>query len=188
MPLKTTVAGLMVVLSMVAAPSASSGERKMHTADPLVGTWDTAATPLSKYRAALAAHGYPTASIDKLFKNYSALYKIKKTIKYEIRFYRDSGTPFQIVRFWDPTTWPEPPDSRFDHGPYKLLRGNRFASRGTDPPTDTYVTTFSYTVHAKQLILHFVSLVEPGLSEKQRLADQKRSILQATATYRKVGP
>jgi hypothetical protein len=185
---KAAVVVLVSVLALLGfhIGSAARSSSAQAAADPLVGTWDTAPIPVAKLRAALAAHGYTAASIDKMFHNLAFLNHISKSIEFEIRFYRETdGTPFQIVRFWDPTTRPKP--AYGDHGPYKLLPGNRVEYTGTDPPTDTYRTTFSYAIHGNRLTLHFVSLVEPGLSAKQRLADQKRPIMQAAAPYAKVG-
>jgi hypothetical protein len=73
-----------------------------------------------------------------------------------------------------------------DHGPYSRLPGSRFVSRGTDPPTDTWRTTFAYTVTTTQLRLRFLSLVEPGLSAQQRHSDEKRPILMASTVFKKL--
>ena len=52
--------------------------------------WDTAPIPITKLQATLAAHGYTTPSINKLFHNQAVLNHIKKSIKYEIQFYRET--------------------------------------------------------------------------------------------------
>jgi hypothetical protein len=186
--LKTCATAVVAVLSLLAPVSASPQRLPARTADPLVGTWDTAPIPLASIRAGLTAHGYAADSIDKLFHTLLIHNQISKSIKYEIRFYRDNGVPFQIVIYWDPATHPRPSYAGADHGPYKLLPGRRAAFRGTDPPTNTWITTYSYRATGKTLRLKFASLVEPGLSENQRRADQKQKIALAIAPYKKVGP
>lgn len=171
--------------SVVAAGSTLSAQAERTAslaADPLVGTWDTGAIPLAKIRAALTAHGYSASQISGMFKTFH----MSKSWEWNLSFYRQNGAPFQILRNWDPTTQKKPVDG--DHGPYKLLPGRRFVARGVDPPTNTYLTTFSYTVTGTRLTLHFISLVEPGVSKAQALADQKRGIVEAVATYKKVAP
>ena len=173
---------MLAIATSLSAAYASQASRT--SGDPLVGTWDTKPIPLAKLRSALKARGYSTAETDKMFKSLAFLYHIKKSIQYEISFYRDNGVPFQYVTYWDPA----PPAKRADpaHGPYKLLPGSRVSYVGTDPPTDTYRTTFTYSVRGKTLTLHYVSLAEPGLSAVQRRSDAKLPILQAVAPYTKV--
>ncbi len=173
----------------ISTTSANARLQSHRSANPILGTWDTVPLPLAKYRAALAAHGYSNSSIDKLFQSLGLHNHIKNRIKYEIRYYlQPDGTPFQIVRFWDPTTGPKPPDSTFDHGPFKLLPGSRIQSTGTDPPTNTFVTTFRYSLHGKQLALRYLSLVEPGVNPNQLLADEKKPIIQAAGIYTRTAP
>jgi hypothetical protein len=175
-----------VLLAVAAAVVSSSSAASRVAADPLVGTWDTAPMPLSKIRAAEAAHGYTAAQITKMFQNLKVTNHIKKTVQVEMSFYRDNGRPFQIVRFWDPTAGSRPPDSAFDHGPYAFLPGQRFTTKGTDPPTDKWVTTYRYSTAGKQLKLGFVGFVQPSEPEKNRLAYQKRFIMYAAGPYKKV--
>jgi hypothetical protein len=157
--------------------------------DPLVGTWDTAAIPLAKVRAAFTAHGYTREQSDKFFKSQAFLHHLKRSVKCEMRFYREpGGTALQIVVFWDPTTGPKPSYAGADHGPYALLAGGRVTTRGIDPPTDTWITTYGYTVTSTQLKLRFIKFVQPGESETQRVAYQKLFIMYAVAPYTKVGP
>lgn len=189
---KFAVAGLVGALAFLgsasAAPQRLPAAQKAPSADPLVGTWDTAPIPLARIRAAFTAYGYKTDAIDKFFKNQAFLHHIKKTVKSEMRFYREpGGAPFQIVVFWDPTTGPEPSYAGADHGPYTLLPGHRVTTRGTDPPTDKWVTTYSYTVTRTQLKLRFIKFVQPSENEKNRLAYQKLFIMYAAAPYKKVG-
>jgi hypothetical protein len=149
--------------------------------DPLVGTWDTGPIPLAKIRAALSARGYSASQISHMFQNFH----MSKSWEWNLSFYRENGAPFQILRNWDPTTQTKPVYG--DHGPYKLLPNHRFVARGVDPPTNTFLTTFSYTASGTRLTLHFISLVEPAVSKGQALADQKRGIVEAVAPYKKVG-
>jgi hypothetical protein len=183
---------LVLAILAAAAPTAgvaTAGPQARDAADPLLGTWDTAPLPLAKYRAALQSHGYSDRSIDKLFGSLALHNHIEKTIEYEISYSpTPDGTHFQIVRFWDPTTGPKPPDSTFDHGPYELLPGDRVQSTGTDPPTNTWRTTFRYAIHGKQLTLRFVSLIEPGVNPTQLNADRKKPIIQAAGIYTRTGP
>jgi hypothetical protein len=150
------------------------------TKDPLVGTWQTPLIPLAKVSATLSAHGYSATQIDN-FLHKNGHYVKGLTIR--IRFYRDSGAPFQIVYSWDPTHGSLPDG---DHGPYSLLPGNRVVYRGTDPPTDTWRTTFVYTATATQLKLRFISLVEPGVGAQQLHSDEKRAILMASTVFKKL--
>jgi hypothetical protein len=148
--------------------------------DPLVGTWQTPLIPLTKVSATLAAHGYTKTQINNfLHKNTHYV----KGLTIRIRFYRESGTPFQIIYSWDPTSSPLPDG---DHGPYTLLPRNRVVYRGTDPPTDTWRTTFAYSVTGAQLRLRFISLVEPGVSAKQLRSDEKRPILMASTFFKRL--
>jgi hypothetical protein len=173
------VAALGTVLALIGSASASSQQPRIQADDPLVGTWQTGLIPLAKIRASLSAHGYTAEQIEKyLHKNNHCV----KGVNIEIRFYRENGVPFQIVYAWDPTHGTRPDG---EHGPYTLLPGDRFVSRGTDPPTDTWRTTYGYTVSATRLRLHFVSLVEPGLNAKQRLSDEKRPILMSSTLFKK---
>ena len=167
-------------LTLVGSTLASPQQIRGQAADPLVGTWETGLIPLGKIRATLATHGYTAKSIDNFFHKNN---HFVKGIDFRISFYRQNGVPFQITYAWDPTHGSLPDG---DHGPYSLLPGDRFVSRGTDPPTDTFLTTFGYTVTGTRLRLHFVSLVEPGLSAKQRLSDEKRPILMASTMFKKV--
>ena len=68
-----------------------------------------------------------------------------------------------------------------------MLPGRHVTTRGTDPPTDKWITTYSYTVTGTQLKLHFIKFVQPSESEKQRLSYQKLFIMYAAAPYAKVG-
>lgn len=61
-------------------------------------------------------------------------------------------------------------------------------TRGVDPPTDRWITTYGYTVTGTKLKLRFIKFVQPSESEKQRLAYQKLFIMYAAAPYKKVGP
>jgi hypothetical protein len=162
-----------VFASMGLAPAASQ------KTDPLVGTWDSGLISIAKIRATLSAHGYAPEQIEK-YVHVNNHFMRGENI--EIRFYRDGGVPFQIVYAWDPTHGIRPDG---DHGPYVLLSGSKFVSRGTDPPTDTWRTTYSYKVLGTRLSLHFVSLVEPGLSAKQRASDEKRPILMSSVPFKK---
>ena len=170
------------VFCLVAATPAASQRTARLAADPLVGTWDTGPIPLAKIRAALTAHGYSASQISHMFQTFH----MSKSWDWNLSFYRENGVPFQILRNWDPTTQTKPVYG--DHGPYKLMPGHRFVARGVDPPTDTFLTTFSYTVTGTRLILHYISLVEPGVSKAQALADQKRGIVEAVVPYKKVAP
>ena len=118
--LKTCATALVAVVSLLAPMSASPQRLPARTADPLVGTWDTAAIPLAKVRAAFTAYGYKREEIDKFFKNQAFLRHLKKSVESEMRFYREGGKPFQIVVFWDPTTGPRPSYAGAAHGPYTL--------------------------------------------------------------------
>ena len=170
------LAAVIATFAFVASTAASS-----QTTDPLVGTWQTPVLPLAKVSEILSAHGYTAAQIDNfLHKNGHYV----KGLAIRIRFYRDNGTPFQIVYSWDPTH-DSLPDG--DHGPYSLLPGKRVVYRGTDPPTDTWRTTFAYTVTATKLKLRFISLVEPGVGAQQLHADQKRPILMSSTVFTKLG-
>ena len=167
-------------LVSIGSTPASPQQLRTQAPDPLVGTWQTGLIPLAKVRATLTTHGYTATQIDNyLHKNNHFV----KGVAIRIRFYRENGVPFQIVYEWDPThnTLPDG-----EHGPYSLLPGKRFVSRGTDPPTDTWRTTFDYTVTATRLTLRFVSLVEPGLSAQQRHSDEKRPILMSSTPFKKV--
>jgi hypothetical protein len=173
-----TVASLGVVVCVAAF--AGSTAASMRANDPLVGTWQTPLIPLATVSATLAAHGYTATQIDNfLHKNTH----YTKGLAIRIRFYRESGAPVQVVYSWDPTSSPLPDG---DHGPYSLLPGNRVVYRGTDPPTDTWRTTFAYTVNGTQLKLRFISLVEPGVSAKQLHSDEKRPILMASTVFKRV--
>jgi hypothetical protein len=166
-------------LAVIGSTPASAKRLHTQAADPLVGTWQTGLIPLAKVRATLTTHGYTAKQID----NYLHLNNhFVKGLTIRIRFYRENGVPFQIVYAWDPTHNPLP---NGDHGPYSQLPGNQFVSRGTDPPTDTWRTTFAYTVTATQLRLRFVSLVEPGLSATQLHSDEKRPILMASTVFKR---
>ena len=59
--------------------------------------------------------------------------------------------------------------------------GGRVTTEGVDPPTDRWITTYGYTVTGTQLKLRFIKFVQPGESEKQRLACQKQFIMYAAA-------
>lgn len=172
------VAGLAALAAAFAF--AGSMQAALQMKDPLVGTWQTGLIPLAKVSATLAAHGYTPTQID-TFLHKNGHYVKGVTIR--IRFYREGGVPFQIIYSWDPTH-NQLPDG--DHGPYSLLPGNQVVYRGTDPPTDTWRTTFAYAVTARQLKLRFISLVEPGLSAKQLRSDQKRPILIASTVFKKL--
>jgi hypothetical protein len=167
-------------LACIGSAPASPRHSRTRAADPLVGAWQTGLIPVAKIRATLIAHGYTAKQIENyLHKNNHFV----KGVTIRIRFYRENGVPVQIVYAWDPThdTLPEG-----EHGPYALLPGNRFVSRGTDPPTDTWRTTYGYTVTATRLRLHFINLVEPGLSTKQQLSDEKRSILMSSTLFKRL--
>jgi hypothetical protein len=167
-------------LCLVAATPAAPQRTARLAADPLVGTWDTGPIPLAKIRAALIAHGYSASQASHMFQTFH----MSKSWEWNLSFYRENGVPFQILRNWDPTTQSKPVYG--DHGPYKLLSGHRFVARGVDPPTNTWLTTFSYRVTGTRLTLHYISLVEPGVPKVQRHADQKRGIVEAVAPYKKV--
>ena len=171
-----------VALAALAATLAFVGSAPGSPAmkDPLVGTWQTPLIPLAKVSATLSAHGYTATEIDN-FLHKNGHYVKGLTIR--IRFYRDSGAPFQIVYAWDPTHGSLPDG---DHGPYSLLPGNRVVYRGTDPPTNTWRTTFAYTVTATHLKLRFISLVEPGVGAQQLRSDQKRPILMTSTVFKKL--
>jgi hypothetical protein len=169
------LAALAATLAFVGSAPASR-----ETKDPLVGTWQTPLIPLGRVSATLSAHGYTATQIDN-FLHKNGHYVKGLTIR--IRFYRESGAPFQIVYSWDPTRGSLPDG---DHGPYTLLPGDRVVYRGTDPPTNTWRTTFAYTVTATQLTLRFISLVEPGVGAQQLHADQKRPILMASTVFKKL--
>jgi hypothetical protein len=175
-----SVLALGAALACIGSAPASPRQLRARAADPLVGTWQTGLIPVAKIRATLTAHDYTTKQIENFLQSNN---HFVKGMAIRIRFYRENGVPFQIVYAWDPThsTLPEG-----EHGPYALLPGNRFVSRGTDPPTDTWRTTFSYTVTATRLRLHFVNLVEPGLSTKQRLSDEKRALLMSSTPFKKL--
>jgi hypothetical protein len=168
-------AAVATALALVSPTPASTPAR-----DPLVGTWQTPLIPLAKVSATLSAHGYTASQIDN-FLHKNTHYVEGLTIR--IRFYRESGTPFQIVYSWDPTSSPLPDG---DHGPYSLLPGDRVVYRGTDPPTDTWRTTFAYTVTGAHLRLRFISLVEPGVTAAQLHSDQKRPILMASTVFKRL--
>jgi len=178
--------------ALVAIGSAQAGPQRTSSGqtaapDPLVGTWQTAAIPLPRIRAAFTAHGYTRLEIDRFFKNQAFLNNLRKTVKCEMRFYRDrDGKPFQVVVFWDPSTGPEPSYTGADHGPYEVLSGGRLTRRGTEPPTDGWVTTYGYAVTGRHLRLRFIKFVQPSETETQRLAYQKLFILYAVAPYRRV--
>jgi hypothetical protein len=187
--MKSVVATGVVALFLLAPVSASSRGLPAHGADPLQGTWDSTPISLAKLRAALTANGYTTTSIDKMFHTLLVLYHVKKSIEYEVKFYGGpGGTPFQSVFFWDPTSQSKPGCVGCDHGPYKLLAGNRVTFAGTDPPTDKFVTTYGYSVVGKTLRLRFISLVEPGMSAAQTVADRKWKISLTVAGYSKLRP
>jgi hypothetical protein len=176
---RITVAGLAALVAVLAF--ARSVSASPQAKDPLVGTWQSPLIPLAKVSATLSAHGYSSAQIDNfLYKNGHYV----KGLTLRIRFYREGTTPFQIVYSWDPTHGSLPDG---DHGPYTLLPGNRVVYRGTDPPTDSWRTTFAYTVTGTQLKLRFISLVEPGVGAGQLHSDQKRPILMASTVFKKVG-
>jgi hypothetical protein len=179
MTARTITAGLATLAAAFAVVGSTPASPQMK--NPLVGTWQTGLIPLAKVSATLSANGYSAMQIDN-FLHKNSHYEKGLTIR--IRFYRDNGTPFQIVHAWDPTLGPLPEG---DHGPYSLLPGNRVVYRGTDPPTDMWRTTFAYTVTATQLKLRFISLVEPGLSAGQLHSDEKRPILMASTVFKKLG-
>ena len=54
--LKSCATALVAVVSLLAPMSASAEGLPARTTDPLVGTWDTAAIPLAKVRAAFTAY------------------------------------------------------------------------------------------------------------------------------------
>ena len=160
------VAGLYLVIALPATPSPQ--------ANTLEGTWDTGPVPVAKIVAALRAHGYTPSETETFIHNQQKAKSFDKSFEQRLVFYRQNGVPFLLKSTWG------------DHGPYKLLPNGRFVWSGVDPPTDTYHTTYSYAVTGSRLVMRFISLVEPGVSEKQRLADQKVSIVVAAAPYRKV--
>ena len=176
---RAIVVGLAALAGAVAFVGSTPGLSE--TNDPLVGTWQTPLIPLAKVSATLSAHGYTATQIDN-FLHKNGHYVKGLTIR--IRFYREGGAPFQIVYSWDPTHGALPDG---DHGPYSLLAGNRVVYRGTDPPTNTWRTTFAYTVTATQLKLRFISLVEPGVGTQQLHSDEKRPILMASTVFKKLG-
>jgi hypothetical protein len=176
---RTIVVGLAAVTAVLALVGSASASREAN--DPLVGTWQSPLIPLSTVTATLKAHGYTATQIDNFLQK-NGHYVKGLTIR--IRFYREGSTPFQIVYSWDPTHGSLPDG---DHGPYTLLPGNRVVYRGTDPPTDTWKTTFAYMVTANRLKLRFISLVEPGVGTGQLHSDQKRPILMASTVFKKVG-
>jgi hypothetical protein len=90
----TGLAALAATLAFVGSTPAAR-----ETKDPLVGTWQTLLIPLAKVSATLSAHGYTATQIDN-FLHKNGHYVKGLTIR--IRFYRDSGAPFQIVYSWDP--------------------------------------------------------------------------------------
>ena len=170
------LATLAVTLAFVGSTPASPQMK-----DPLLGTWQSPLIPIAQVSATLSAHGYTATQIDNfLHKNGHYV----KGLAIRIRFYREGGTPFQIVYSWDPTHGSLPDG---DHGPYTLLPGSRVVYRGTDPPTDTWRTTFAYTATATQLKLRFISLVEPGVGPQQVHSDQKRPILMESTVFKRVG-
>lgn len=174
--------GIAVGLATVVAALAFAGSTpaSAETKDPLVGTWQTALIPLAKVSATLSAHGYTAPQIDN-FLHKNGHYVNGLTLR--IRFYREAGVPYQIVYSWDPTHGSLPDG---DHGPYSLLPGNRVVYRGTDPPTDSWRTTFAYTVTATRLKLRFISLVEPGVGAQQLHSDRKRPILMASTVFKRI--
>jgi hypothetical protein len=174
------VLALGAALAFIGSAPASSHQLRTGAADPLGGTWQTGLIPVARIRTTLTAHGYTSTQIEHFLHTNN---HFVKGVAIRIRFYRENGVPFQIVYAWDPTHNPLPEG---DHGPYALLPGDRFTSRGTDPPTDTWRTTYGYSVTATRLRLHFVNLVEPGLSTKQRASDEKRPILMSSTLFKKL--
>jgi hypothetical protein len=170
---------------MVVATSAllfvmPSAESRPATADPLIGTWVTGAVPTAKIQAALKAAGFSQSEIGRFVANHH----ITTAWSSRLDFYPQGSMPFVLRTSWNPLTSKFDP-SNGDHGPYKLLPGNEFEWRGTDPPTDTYAATYAYAVHGNRLTLRFVKLVEPGLPAKQVRADERILVVYSAAPFTK---
>ena len=154
---------MLATASTVAARAPSTASRG--AADKLVGEWSTGPIPIRKIRAGLVAAGYGNAKIAAFFE----LHGMINAFEFKIVFYREDGVPFYYRKGWDPSQGDEPNDA--DHGPYKLLPGRRFLSRGVSPPTDQNRELFAYSVTRKRLKLRLVRLEEPGFSEADLFID-----------------
>jgi hypothetical protein len=173
------VAAALVFFGALSTSGSTAGVR----ADPLQGTWETAAVSIRDIREVLVKSGSSDAQVTSFF----TFFRMKRAWRNRLVFYREGTVRFLAMSGWDPTTRPGPAEP--DHGPYVLLSGHRFVARGVDPPSDQARELFSYSVTPSRLTLRFISLKEPypQFSRADLVRDTMLMRLVAAFPYRRVG-
>jgi len=153
--------------SVVFGATSAAATGSPAAADPLKGSWETRAVPVSLVRTALLRAHYTDADVTTFLTAFH--FTKSKNLRFAVKFYREpSGEPFVLQRFFDASK----PTPDGDHGPYKLMPNHRFSVTSADPSVNKYRYVFSYQRSGIQLKLHFVSGTNPGLSAKDLRFDK----------------
>ncbi len=147
-----------------ASPSAEPNDGSS-SASPLAGEWDTGPYPADKLRDDIGTAGYSDAEVNEVLDGLE---------EYEVRLTFDRGVVVSVG--WDPTDPAQGPDGG-DHGPFKVLPGNRLKITCDVCDINAKFTLYFYDVEGTTLTLRYIRDVDPDYSAH----DQHMSLAYAIA-------
>ena len=159
------------------APSASRSTEPSGasvSASPLVGEWDTGPYSADKLRDAIRSAGYTDAEVNEVLADQE---------EYEVRLTFDGRIAVSVG--WDPADPTQGP-SGGDHGPYKVLSGNKLKITCDVCDIDTKFTLYSYAIEGTTLTLRYIRDVNPDYSAHDRRMSLAFAIANTSLPFHKI--